>query len=272
MESKNKRQEQRPEELKLKILLKDAVPSIFPNLPKHFNKSLPERRSESTSKDARFKRKDDANELANTEFLAANNIASLEELINKLDTDFPRNTIKHVADNKLTLYSMKEDQNGCPVVRYSLVINEDLTFSMWCNEVKIPFTKVAHLCKDGKVNSLTGVHNILVILKNMTDEKSMQATDVIKYCISLLEKVIPELDEQQSKKISFLNEQLQLSITHKFGRRYSPDILACTALWKNTSPALYKQIIEDGILTLPSMASLFIRPVRTYLNPFSSKR
>ena len=41
-------------ELRQKLLLPDAVPSVFPNLPKHFAKAVPERRSESTSKDARF--------------------------------------------------------------------------------------------------------------------------------------------------------------------------------------------------------------------------
>ena len=41
-------------------------------------------------------------------------------------------------------------------------------------------------------------------------------------------------------------------ITNKNGRPYSSDLLACSALWKNTSPALYKQIHEEGVLTLPS--------------------
>ena len=43
--------------------------------------------SESTSKDARFKRQDEANELQNTEFLEADEIAKFEELQEKLDSD-----------------------------------------------------------------------------------------------------------------------------------------------------------------------------------------
>ena len=52
----NKRRKERPDILKKKVLLPHAVPSIFPNLPKHFSKEVPERRSESTSFGARFER------------------------------------------------------------------------------------------------------------------------------------------------------------------------------------------------------------------------
>ena len=33
----------RPAELQKRLLLQDAVPSVFPNLPKHFNKEVPDR-------------------------------------------------------------------------------------------------------------------------------------------------------------------------------------------------------------------------------------
>ena len=39
-------------------------------------------------------------------------------------------------------------------------------------------------------------------------------------------------------------------------RRYSADILSCSALWKNTSPALYRQILQNEVLTLPSKSLL----------------
>ena len=35
-----------------KILLPDAVPTIFPNLPKYLTKDVPEKRSETTSKES----------------------------------------------------------------------------------------------------------------------------------------------------------------------------------------------------------------------------
>jgi hypothetical protein len=32
--------------------------------------------------------------------------------------------------------------------------------------------------------------------------------------------------------------------------------LACAALWENTSPALYRQILQEGLLTLPGRRHL----------------
>ena len=52
-------------------------------------------------------------------------------------------------------------------------------------------------------------------------------------------------------KVGFLAEQLSLAIKKPNGRRYSPDILAQCALWDMTSPALYKQLSNGQLLTLP---------------------
>ena len=245
------RKESSDKVLKHKFLQQNSVPSVFPNLPQHFNIAIPEKRSESTSIKARFEKQDQANELANFEFLEADNISSFNDLREKLESDPPKDTLKLETEDKLTFYVIKEDEAGQPFVSYSLVIRQDLTFTLWCSKIEVSQTKVAHLCKDKKVNSCSGVHNILTVLKNMSEEKILPPTNTIEYCISLLEKVIPDLEEEQSKKVGFLNEQLQLSILHKHGRRYSPGLLACTALWKNTSPALYKQIQQEGVLTLP---------------------
>ena len=117
---------------------------------------------------------------------------------------------------------------------------------MWCKEIEISPSQVEHLCKDQKVNRYSGVLNMINFLKNKAEGKTLPSKDTIEFCVSLLDKVIPNLGEQQFKKIAFLNEQLKLTITNKYARRYSSDLLACTALWKNTSPALYKQLYEEG--------------------------
>ena len=77
-------------EVKLKILLPDSVPSNFPGLPQHFNKTIPDRRSESTSREARFQKQNDANEVEVEEFLAADKIFSLHELQEKMENDIPK--------------------------------------------------------------------------------------------------------------------------------------------------------------------------------------
>ena len=158
--SEDKRRKRRKDrsisdDLLRKILNKDAVPSIMPGLPEYYSSSVPERRSESTSTQARFKREYDAAELAAVDFLTADIITSLEDLENrlKLEKGLPKETLMVRGDDKLTLYSLAENDLGRPFMKYSLVIKEDLQFSMWCREVKLPLSKVAHLCSDKVVKS-----------------------------------------------------------------------------------------------------------------------
>ena len=123
---------------------------------------------------------------------------------------------------------------------------------MWCNDVEVSPAKVAQHCKEKRGNSCIGVLNILAYLKRLSEDKSLQATNTVEYCSSLLEKTLPDLEEDISKKVGFLTEQLKLSIKNKFARRYSPDMLGMAAIWQNCSPALYKQIWEEGVLTIPA--------------------
>ena len=53
-------------------------------------------------------------------------------------------------------------------------------------------------------------------------------------------------------KVAFIVEQLQLSITHPNRRRYTPSLQAMAVLWQNVSTAGYRQILQGGVLTLPS--------------------
>ena len=158
------------------------------------------------------------------------------------------------SENKVAFYCLTENDDGRPMVKYSLVITQDLRFSMWSNETKVPTNKVAHVCKGNVLSSWSSVLNILTFLRNISEQKSTPPDINIEHCVSILSKVIPEIeDEKLMKKVSFLKEQLELSMKHKNGRRYSSDILACAVLWHNVSPALYRQILKEDILTLPSV-------------------
>jgi hypothetical protein len=170
----------------------------------------------------------------------------LQELIEKIEPDLPKGILKIDTENKVTYYAIKEDDNGRPFVNYSLNIKEDMQFSMFCHQVEVNSSKIAHIFKNKKVNSCIGVVNILVYLKNMSEDKALQSTNTVEYCTTILEKIVPDLEEDVSKKVGFLNEQLKLAIKNKFGRRYSPGLLACSAIWKNVSPALYKQLWQEG--------------------------
>ena len=55
--------------------------------------------------------------------------------------------------------------------------------------------------------------NILMYLKNLSEQKTVPAIDNIEYCTSILLELILELDEQLAKKSLLLQEQLKLSLT-----------------------------------------------------------
>ena len=74
--------------MKLKLLLPSSVPSNFPGLPQYFNKTIPDRRSESTSREARFQKQNDANEVEVEEFLAADKVSSLPNYKKKWKVKF----------------------------------------------------------------------------------------------------------------------------------------------------------------------------------------
>jgi hypothetical protein len=152
--------------------------------------------------------------LASTEFLAEDNISSLEQLEEKLskEENLPKDILHVRRENKLTIYYFKENEVGRPIIKYSLIITEDLQFSMWCNEVKVPLATVKGLHQDKKVTTLSGVLNILTRLKNMSEETNKVATaqNTIEYCSELLTEITPDLEKETGKKVSFLTEQLQL--------------------------------------------------------------
>ena len=217
---------------------------------------MPEKRSETTSKESRHQRQVDAVELANREFLANDCFSSLQELEEKLNEEksLSKDIQKFKGENRLTIYSLKENHAGRPIIKYSLVITEDLQCSMWSNEVKIPQAKFNHLFTNNKVSLLSSVLEILVRLKDISEENEKVATpnNTIEHCSELLIEITPDLDEETGKKISFLIEQLKLSIVHKNARRYSSNLLCMSVLWDCASPALYKQISQEGVLTTPT--------------------
>ena len=67
------------------------------------------------------------------------------------------------------------------------------------------------------------------------------------------------------RKLSVFTEQLSLIlIKDPRRRRYSCDLLTMACMWQNVSPALYKQIKSESLLTLPT--SKYVRRLSSGLN------
>ena len=79
--------------------------------------------------------------------------------------------------------------------------------------------------------------------ENKTERKQ---ENIIQEAVDLLQAIEGDI------KVEFIVEQLQLSITHPNRRRYTPSLQAMAVLWQNVSTAGYQQILQVGVLTLPS--------------------
>ena len=69
-------------------------------------------------------------------------------------------------------------------------------------------------------------------------------------------EIVEQLQDEKlcdNKKISFLTEQLSLVFPKPNARRYSSSMLAMAFMWQSVSPALYRQIDSDRVLTTPSV-------------------
>lgn len=149
---------------------------------------------------------------------------------------------------------MVDDDKGQPQLAFSVVVQQDMHLQLWTREGgKIPLDNIIHLSPFGKVESCAELLNVLAYIKSVAGDMKKDSKDLISKCISLLDKVDPE-DDDMGKKLTFIREQLQHStVRDKKQVRYSPQLLTMATIWQMMSPSLYKSILQEGILTLPSV-------------------
>jgi hypothetical protein len=127
-----------------------------------------------------------------------------------------------------------------------------MSIFLWREGTPVPIKDFAHIIGINTVATCAQVLNILSFLKN---SKESQSRNKLQHCISLIESVLEEEEESESAhdvKLQFVAEQLQLLQSRTYQRRYSLKFLATCVLWENTSPNLYRQLVEDGLMTLPN--------------------
>ena len=183
-------------------------------------------------------------------------IASFEDII--LNPPVLPSTWKIISwqnEEKLVLEEIIFDEEGKPKLGYSLTILESLAFNLVKGETKLPASRVKHICKFERIERFSDVSNILAFLRSDLNLKENQK-DQLKLCVSNLSTFIEAQDEasDEYKKLLFLRDQLAL--INKTHRRYCSSFVWTALTWFKTSPALYRLIQKDGLLTLPSIRYL----------------
>lgn len=144
---------------------------------------------------------------------------------------------------------------GGPFVTASIVVSNDLSYKLYIKQVEVPQLSISHLTMSSRIRSVSVLLNSIVYLRTLSEREVTSQESLQQLICSLMADLSANIfDETVQAKLSFIVEQFQLAFKKKHGRRYSPDLLATAVLWENCSPRLYKQLVDEGLLTLPNAA------------------
>ncbi|QQP39506.1 Putative LOC101234561, partial [Caligus rogercresseyi] len=238
-------------------LVKEAVPTVFPNLPSYYTKSKPKPRGDNSSQnrnDKTFQR----HEKEAAAFLDGEKFSSVDEVMGRIDLSCFPDVIVTKKNNALLIYQLAfSDNDHPPQMIFTIEIFHDLTFQVWIGQVISSRGSLLHIIRDDKLSSTGQLINLIAHARNKPDNQRTEV-DTYEQCYQLLEGTLVQegCSEETKKKVAFLMEQLKLLKKKENARRYSPTLLAVACLWENTSPSLYRMILHDGFLTLPSSSHL----------------
>jgi len=194
------------------------------------------------------------------EHFVRNEVHSLEDLFSKLQNEtLPSGFTCHRENDKILFLSIILDPDSGPKISLSLSIDSDLSFDLHAFEHKIPESEYLGLLqtKRGIISKVDEVLNLLAFLKNRPSSGSsfpkLSVEDVIR---RLEDALVSDEILSSNGRFKFAIEQLKLSLKDLGMRRYSPTLMAAAALWEATSPALYRLLLKDENLSLPSVCHL----------------
>ena len=180
-------------------------------------------------------------------------VKTLKELFDKIsnNSDLDNHDVSIVqTEDKLMFIGFSFNNMGQPIIDYSLIIYNDLSCHVWHKNVNIT-KKCLEVFKGSKVGYSNDIFAVLSFVRSICSKSAIDV-NIMKFCVELLEKLDLN-DTSQRQKVSFISEQLKLCLVPSHARRYSPSLSACSVLWENTSPSLYKQILSEDVITLPNI-------------------
>ena len=212
--------------LQLKL---NAIPSIFPGLPKYLSTTNAKPRSGASTSTARQVQQELALDELNEQLLFKDNILNFSDLINKLGKIYlPDGYIYEIKSSCLIFHLLLHNDNICvaPKLLASVVVHDKLKISAFASQAALPVHIYSHLLTNGSVASLSGLSNILALCKSIAENTltSTQKSCLIDVALSGLRPYLSLLeaaDEDSACYISLLHficEQLQLLQVSKHGR------------------------------------------------------
>ena len=245
----NERRKKKNEPLALIRLKSDAISTIFPNCPAYLSKETPNRRSGGATSENRVENYEQRVKEKNNILDGADKVESINDLLLKLDRSLlPDGVLENKTENILIFFTISFEIK--PTFSSFVCLKEDLSFTAWRGDVKIPFTKFSHITCSHNIQRCSQLVEIINISVQESNNPKQDSTDVIAYCANKLNPAVKDIEDDMQCKAAFLVEQLCLLSKSSHNRRYSPDLIASATSWLLNSPSLYNQLRLD-VLTLP---------------------
>ena len=256
-DTNNRRIRKKGKSLQKRYLNTNAVPTVFPNCPSYLTASEVYKRSTTTMSSNREQR------LIEIELDSINSLSDVSEYLAKYKHKHEilcGKTKYIIEDDKVIIYDIEtENEEQKLKLKYNFFINADLHYKLWLFDNPVSPIRFKHITGNTKISCFTEVLHLLEFLQNLPAEPLLP--DEALYFVDKL-KNIETPNNLVNSKLLFLIEQMHLTFMHNKHRRYSADLLSTCVLWENTSTNLYKQIREEGHLTIPSLR--YIKKVAIY--------
>ena len=152
---------------------------------------------------------------------------------------------------RLWVYNITVEE--VPTVNYSIDIAKNMHYKLYCGTSELDR---CNLCSDfpDMITSASMFNDLYEELGHYFTSITRQKiyVDVITHTLDLI-----TTNEDNAKKIDFIKEQVKLLVQINKGRRYSNNMLALGVMWHSYSPNLYRRILKDNVLTLPSVRRIY---------------
>ena len=219
-------------------------------------KESPKDRGNTATSESRAENEKRERQRKDTDSKERNKFRSLSELIEKMKGQV-HVCVRMIVDTDSCSVSFLSLKFGIiSKINYCLRVNIELGFHITCNGCTILTEHIKSVNLDSTLSTCLEIKEIIKYLESYSNG-SLSASNYTKMATELLNCALDESnDEIKCNKIGFLIDQLELLEKDPNGRRYSSELVAMSFMWLKSSTASYKQILNDGVLTLPSIRHL----------------
>ena len=205
-----------------KRLRKNAVPSIFTNLPHYCSNcyDAPSRSGLSLSS-SRLEREAATLDAQCESFLNQDKVTNFEELVTKLSDEAQAKGFLIQETNDYCNFILLSQEHRLSI-QGTIAVNRSLEVKIYCKQQTVPPSSYDHVMTSDKVTVLSEITNLLAFTKNLeTSKGTMEETFKLKFLQLVNEQLKIAENDQQHRWLKFILEQVSLLFQGKRRRRYS---------------------------------------------------